>query len=54
MLKTMMNDTPTQERTIPMKNKPAPVEIELPDNIPGMIIEPLEVPEREIPEDWDI
>ncbi len=41
---------------ITMKNppKPEPVTIELPDNIPGMIVEPLEVPEREIPEDWDI
>ena len=39
-----------------MKNTPKtePVTIELPDNIPGMIIEPPEVPEREIPEDWDI
>lgn len=34
--------------------KPEPVTIELPDNIPGMIIEPLEVPEREIPEDFNI
>lgn len=34
--------------------KPEPATIELPDNIPGMVIEPLEVPEREIPEDWDI
>lgn len=39
-----------------MKNpEPAePVTIELPDNIPGVVIEPLELPEREIPEDWDI
>lgn len=39
-----------------MKNTPVtePVTIELPDSIPGMVIEPLEVPEREIPEDWDI
>ena len=41
---------------ITMKNTPEtePVTIELPDNIPGMVIEPLELPEREIPEDWDI
>ena len=34
--------------------KPEPVTIELEDHIPGMVIEPLELPEREIPEDWDI
>lgn len=41
---------------ITMKNTPKtePATIELPDNIPGMIIEPLEVPEREIPEDFNI
>lgn len=33
---------------------PEPVTIELEDNIPGMVIEPQELPEREIPEDWDI
>ncbi len=39
-----------------MKNtpKPVPATIELPDNIPGTVIEPPELPEREIPEDWDI
>lgn len=39
-----------------MKNTPIPepVEIELEDNIPGMVIEPLELPEREIPEDFNI
>ena len=31
-----------------------PATIELPDNIPGMVIEPLDLPEREIPEDWDV
>lgn len=39
---------------ITMKNITEPVTIELPDNIPGMVIEPLELPEREIPDDWDI
>ena len=34
--------------------KPEPAIIELPANIPGQIIEPQEMPEREIPEDWDI
>lgn len=29
-------------------------EIELEDNVPAQIIEPMEQPEREIPEDWDI
>ena len=29
-----------------------PVTIDLPDSIPGTVIEPLEVPEREIPEDF--
>ena len=39
-----------------MKNteKTEPVEIELEDSIPGMVIEAKEEPEREIPEDWDI
>lgn len=39
-----------------MKNTPEtePVTIELEDNIPGMVIEPLELPEREIPEDFSI
>lgn len=31
-----------------------PYEIELSDNIPGQVIEPLKVPEREIPEDFNI
>lgn len=30
------------------------VEIELVDNVPGQVVEPLEIPERVIPEDWDI
>lgn len=34
--------------------KPEPVTIELEDNIPGMVIEPLELSEREIPEDFNI
>lgn len=29
-------------------------EIEINDNVQGMIIEPVEIPVREIPEDWDI
>lgn len=36
------------------KQSTAPATIELEDNIPGMIIEPLELPEREIPEDFNI
>ena len=30
------------------------VGLDLPDNIPGTVIKPLEIPEREIPQDWDI
>ena len=29
-------------------------EIEINDDVHGMIVEPVEIPEREIPEDWDI
>ena len=29
-------------------------EIEINDDVQQMIIDPLEIPEREIPEDWDI
>ena len=29
-------------------------EIEIIDDVQQMIIDPLEIPEREIPEDWDI
>ena len=29
-------------------------EIEINDDVQYMVIEPLEIPEREIPEDWDI
>ena len=29
-------------------------EVEINDNVQGMIVEPLEIPEREIPEYWDI
>lgn len=35
-------------------DKQEPVEIELTDNVPGMVIEPMELPEREIPEDFNI
>lgn len=31
-----------------------PVEIELDDNVPGQVIDPKELPEVEIPEDFDI
>ena len=29
-------------------------EVEINDNVQGMIVAPAEIPEREIPEDWDI
>ena len=29
-------------------------EIEINDDVKQMIIDPIEIPEREIPEDWDI
>ena len=29
-------------------------EIEIIDDVHGMIVEPVEIVEREIPEDWDI
>lgn len=29
-------------------------EIEINDDVHGMIVEPVEIQEREIPEDWDI
>ena len=29
-------------------------EIEIIDDVQQMIIDPIEIPEREIPEDWDI
>ena len=29
-------------------------EIEINDDVQQMIIDPIEIPEREIPEDWDI
>ena len=29
-------------------------EIEMNDNVQYMVIEPMEIPEREIPEDWDV
>ena len=29
-------------------------EVEINDDVPGMIVEPVEIPERKIPEDWDI
>ena len=29
-------------------------EIEINDDVQGMIVEPVEIPEIEIPEDWDI
>ena len=29
-------------------------EVEINDDVHGMIVEPLEIPEIEIPEDWDI
>ena len=29
-------------------------EVEINDDVHGMIVEPLEIPERKIPEDWDI
>ena len=29
-------------------------EVEINDNVQGMIVEPVEIPGREIPEDWDI
>ena len=29
-------------------------EIEIIDDVRQMIIDPIEIPEREIPEDWDI
>lgn len=38
----------------PAFRKDAAVTIELSDNVPGIVIEPLELPERSIPEDWDI
>jgi hypothetical protein len=37
-----------------LKPEPEPVTIELPDIVDGKIIEPPELPEREIPEDMDI
>ena len=36
------------------KEKQEPVTIELDDNVPGMVIEPTPIPERIIPDDWDI
>lgn len=38
----------------PAFRKDAAVTIELSDNVPGIVIGPLELPERSIPEDWDI
>ena len=29
-------------------------EVEIDDDVQGMIVDPVEIPEREIPEDWDI
>ena len=29
-------------------------EVEINDNVQCMIVAPVEIPEREIPEDWDI
>ena len=29
-------------------------EVEINDNVQGMIVEPVEIPERKISEDWDI
>lgn len=29
-------------------------EVEINDNVQGMIVEPVEIPEREIPEDFEI
>lgn len=29
-------------------------EIDLPDDVPGMVVESMEIPERIIPDDWDI
>ena len=29
-------------------------EVEINDNVQGMIVAPVGIPEREIPEDWDI
>lgn len=29
-------------------------EVEINDDVHGMIVDPVEIPEREIPEDWDI
>ena len=29
-------------------------EVEINDDVQQMIIDPIEIPEREIPEDWDI
>ena len=29
-------------------------EIEMNDNVQYMVIEPMDIPEREIPEDWDV
>lgn len=29
-------------------------EVEINDNVQGMTVEPVEIPEREIPEDFDI
>lgn len=29
-------------------------EVEINDNVQGMIVEPVEIPERETPEDFDI
>ena len=29
-------------------------EVEINDDVQGMIVEPAEIPERKIPEDWDI
>lgn len=29
-------------------------EVEINDDVQYMVIDPLEIPEREIPEDWDI
>lgn len=29
-------------------------EVEINDDVQGMIVEPVEIPKRKIPEDWDI
>lgn len=49
-----------KERIMNMKKmketpeKIEPVEIEIIDDFPGMIVDPKELPEQEIPEDFDI